>query len=142
VLDDLGLVAALPRFLDEWSKYHHLASNFQMTGKLETRLSPDAETTIYRIAQEAVTNIVKHAHASRVDVVLEVAPDSLLLIIEDDGIGFDPGIGDNHTTGIGIRGMRERCALIGATLQIESTPGKGTAVYLRYPLPESSETRE
>jgi signal transduction histidine kinase len=105
-----------------------------MTGTLATRLSPAAEITFYRIAQESLTNVIKHAHATRVDVVLEARPDSVLLIIEDDGVGFDPGGSDSKPTGIGLVGMRERSALIGATLQVESAAGKGTTVYLRYPL--------
>ena len=89
-LDDLGLTAALPRFLGEWSAYHGLQANFQATGSLPARLSPAAETTFYRVTQEALTNVVKHAHATRVDVVLEGARDSVSLVIEDDGVGFDP----------------------------------------------------
>jgi two-component system, chemotaxis family, CheB/CheR fusion protein len=139
-LDDLGLVAALPRFLDEWAAYHGIPANFQMTGTLAARLSAEAEITFYRIAQEALNNVVKHAHATRVDVVLEAKSDSVLLIVEDDGVGFDSGAADSKPTGIGIVGMHERSGLIGGTLQIESTPGKGTTVYLRYPLqqPEPS----
>ena len=133
-LDDLGLVAALPRFLDEWSTYHGIAAKFQMTGTLPARLSADAEITFYRITQEALNNVVKHAHATRVDVVLEARGDSVLLIIEDDGVGFDPATADGKPTGIGLVGMRERSALIGGTLQVESAPGKGTTIYLRYPL--------
>jgi signal transduction histidine kinase len=133
-LDDLGLVAALPRFLDEWSAYSNIPAKFQMTGTLATRLSPEAEITFYRIAQESLTNVIKHAHATRVDVVLEARPDLVLLIVEDDGVGFEPGGTDSKSTGIGLVGMHERSALIGATLQVESAPGKGASVYLRYPL--------
>ena len=134
ILDDLGLAAALPRYLEEWSAHHGGNARFQTTGLLPQRLAPDVETAFYRVAQEALNNVVKHAHASRVDVVLESRDGAVTLIIEDDGVGFDlaaPGLKDR---GVGLAGMRERAALIGATLQVESTPGKGTAVFLRFSL--------
>ena len=133
VLDDLGLAAALPRFLNEWSAHHGLKTNFQTTGSVPMRLSPDAETAFYRVTQEALTNVIKHAHATRVDVVLEGQHDAVMLLIEDDGVGFDPAMADKTVTGVGLAGMRERAALIGATLQVESAHGKGTTIYLRWP---------
>ena len=84
-LDDLGLAAALPRYLTEWSAHYGIKTNFQSMGKVPARLSPDAETAFYRVAQEALTNVVKHAHATRVDIVLEGLQDTLTLVIEDDG---------------------------------------------------------
>ncbi|HET9194423.1 MAG TPA: ATP-binding protein, partial [Vicinamibacterales bacterium] len=107
--------------------------NFQTTGTVPPRLSPEAETTFYRITQEALTNVVKHAHATRVDVVLEAQRAIVTLVIEDDGIGFEPSAVDK-TTGIGLLGMHERAALIGATVQVESATGRGTTIYLRYPV--------
>jgi two-component system CheB/CheR fusion protein len=141
VLDDLGLAAALPRFLKEWSVHYGIAADFQTTGRVPARLSSEAETMLYRVAQEALNNVFKHAHASRVDVVLEANSQGITLVIEDDGIGFDPAAtdkADKPLTGIGLIGMRERAALLGGTLQVESTPGKGTAIYLRYPLTAAS----
>ncbi len=132
-LDDLGLAAALPRFLNEWSAHYGVKMNFQTTGTVPPRLSPEAETTFYRITQEALTNVVKHAHATRVDVVLEAQRAIVTLVIEDDGIGFEPSAVDK-TTGIGLLGMHERAALIGATVQVESATGRGTTIYLRYPV--------
>ena len=130
-LDDLGLAAALPQFLQEWSAHHGVASRFQ-TGSIPARLPSQVETAFYRIAQESLTNVIKHAHASRVDVVLEAREDAVVLIVEDDGIGFDVTDDTKHS-GIGLAGMRERAALIGATLQVESSPSGGTTVFLRYP---------
>ncbi len=72
-LDDLGLVAAMPRFLAEWSSYHGVPAKFQTTGAITGRLSPEAEITFYRVAQEALNNVIKHADATRVDVVIEGA---------------------------------------------------------------------
>ena len=132
-LDDLGLSAVLPRFLNEWSAHYGLKVNFETTGTVPPRLSPEAETTFYRITQEALTNVVKHAHATRVDVVLEGQRALVRLVIEDDGIGFEPSA-VNKATGIGLLGMHERAALVGATLQVESAPGKGTTIYLRCPV--------
>jgi two-component system CheB/CheR fusion protein len=133
VLDDLGLAAALPRYLAEWSAHYGLTANFQTTGSVPARLPAAAETSFYRVAQEALTNVVKHAHATRVDVVLEGQRDSVTLVIEDDGIGFDATAADKSATGIGLLGMHERASSIGGTLQVESTPGRGTTIYLRYP---------
>ena len=130
-LDDLGLAAALPRFLEQWSQHHQLASEFRTSGIATGDLSPDAELTFYRVTQEALNNVVKHAHASRVDVILEQRDGAVVLLIEDDGVGFDPADGDLTARGIGIAGMRERAALCGATLDIESSVGEGTTVFLR-----------
>jgi two-component system CheB/CheR fusion protein len=132
VLDDLGLAAALPRYLAEWSAHHGIEADFQTTGKIPDRLNGAAETTFYRVAQEALTNVIKHAHATRVDIVLEGQKDVVTLVVEDDGVGFD-ATGSDKESGIGLIGMRERATLIGATLQVESAMGKGTTIYLRYP---------
>ena len=136
VLDDLGLAAALPRFLDQWTAHYGLPTKFQSTGPIAGRLSVDEETAFYRIAQEALTNVVKHAHATRVDVVLEGRADDVILVVEDDGVGFEVILDDARTAGVGLIGMRERASLIGATLQVESGPGKGTTIYLRLPVGE------
>ena len=95
-------------------------------------IPPDVTLCLYRVAQEALTNVIKHAHATRVDVVLEGNREAVTLVIEDDGVGFDAAA-NKTLTGIGLVGMRERAALIGAALQVESTAGKGTTIYLRYP---------
>ena len=133
VLDDLGLVAALPRFLTEWSAHYGVKTNFQTTGNFPPRMSPEAETAFYRVTQEALNNVVKHAHATRVDVVLEGQPNAITLVIEDDGVGFESAAVEKSVTGVGLAGMRERAALIGGALQIETAPGKGTTIYLRWP---------
>jgi signal transduction histidine kinase len=96
-------------------------------------LSPDTEVAYYRVAQEALNNVVKHARASRVDVVLESDEGSVVMVIEDDGVGFDPAERE-QAGGFGLAGMRQRATLIGATLQIESSLGQGAAIYLRCPL--------
>ena len=130
VLDDLGLAAALPRFIREWSKHYAVDAEFRLSGFAAGHLSKEVEVTYYRIAQEALNNVMKHAHASRVDVVLETRDGVVTLCIADDGIGFDmPGDQDRF----GLVGMKERAELVGATLDVESSPGHGTTVYLRSP---------
>jgi PAS domain S-box-containing protein len=133
-LDDLGLTAALPRYVHEWSTHYRIPAEFHAAPSLDGQLSPTAEIAFYRIAQEALNNVVKHAHASRVDVLLEHRDGAMVLVVEDDGVGFEPASQDTAERGLGLAGMRERAALAGATLEIESAPGNGTAVYLRCPL--------
>ena len=133
-LDDLGLRAALANYVQDWSRRVSIPAELHTSGLLDERLSSDAETTLYRIAQEALTNVAKHSRASRVDVILERQADSVLLIVEDDGVGFDANPerdGDASGDGFGLLGMQERASLVDATLEIESTAGKGTTVFLR-----------
>jgi PAS domain S-box-containing protein len=130
-LDDLGLRAALSNYIQDWSRRVSIAAELHTSGLMDHRLASDAETTLYRIAQEALTNVAKHSRARNVDVLLERRADSVLLIVEDDGVGFDPGDGSTEGKGFGLLGMQERAALVGATLQIESAAGKGTTVLVR-----------
>jgi signal transduction histidine kinase len=95
-------------------------------------LTREAEIAIYRIAQEALTNVAKHAHASRVDVMLESRDNGVVLVLEDDGVGFDAANADARDHGIGLLGMREREGLIGARFEVESAPGEGTSIFVRY----------
>jgi two-component system, NarL family, sensor histidine kinase UhpB len=132
-LDDLGLRAALANYLQDWSARVGISAELHTSGLLDDRLASETETTLYRIAQEALTNIAKHAQAKNVDVILERRSDSVLLIVEDDGVGFEPPAanGGRLTQGFGLLGMQERAALVGASLQIESAAGKGTTVFVR-----------
>jgi two-component system CheB/CheR fusion protein len=131
VLDELGLAAALPRFLTEWSAHVGVAAEFHLRGFQTGQLQPDAELAFYRIAQEAMNNVAKHAQASRVDVVLAADDGEVVLIVEDDGLGFDVTTDGESSRGFGLASMEERATLVGATLQIESTPAKGTSVFVR-----------
>ena len=132
-LDDLGLASALPRFLAEWAEHYNIAAEFRLGRFASGQLSPEGEVAFYRIAQEALNNVVKHAHASRVDVLLDAHDGSVVLVVEDDGVGFDPDDALQSDRGLGLLGMRERAALVGASLDIESTPGEGTSVFVRCP---------
>jgi len=130
-LDDLGLRAALANYVQDWSKRVSISAELHTFGLLDDRLGSDAETTLYRIAQEALTNVAKHSRAENVDVILERRSDHVVLIIEDDGVGFDPLDESTAPQGFGLLGMQERAALVGATIQIESAVGKGTTVLVR-----------
>ena len=134
-LDDLGLEAALRRYAAEWSENNGVPVDFHSDGVEAHRLPLQLETTLYRITQEALTNVTRHANAKRVSVLLERRPDHVSLIVEDDGSGFDAGIQASAAQGkLGLLGMRERVTLAGGTLEIESTPGVGTTVFVRVPL--------
>ena len=130
-LDDLGLRAALANYVQNWSDRVGIPATVHTSGLLDHRLAPDAETALYRIAQEALTNVAKHARAKNVEVILERRPDHVLLVIEDDGVGFDPATREDRGQAFGLLGMQERAALVGATLAIESARGKGTTVLVR-----------
>ena len=134
-LDDLGLRAALANYIHEWAERSHVVAELHTSGLLDDRLAPEVETALYRIAQEALNNVAKHSRARRVEVILERRPDCVLLIVEDDGVGFSDTAGDKERRGYGLVGMQERAALVGASLQIESTPGKGTTVLVRIAVP-------
>ena len=133
-LDDLGLFRALPPVLADWSERFGVAVDLQVVGG-EERLPVTVETAIYRVILEGLTNVLKHAEARSVSVVLERYDGELRVVVEDDGKGFDqqaprePG-----DAGLGLSGMRERLALLGGSLTIESTPGFGTTLFIEVPL--------
>ena len=130
-LDDLGLRAALANYVQDWSTRAGIPATLHTSGLLDDRLAGDAETALYRIAQEALTNVAKHARARNVEILLERRVEHVLLIIEDDGVGFDPAATGSGAQGFGLLGMQERAGLVGATLEIESSPGNGTTVLVR-----------
>lgn len=141
VLERLGLAAALTEYAGNWSGRFGICAELHITPSLDTRLASDIETTIYRLAQEALNNVVRHARATRVDIVLEYTDAHVSLIVEDNGIGFSPTAGRTDPEGFGLIGMRERAALAGADFQIESAPGSGTTVILRVPVTAAVESR-
>jgi PAS domain S-box-containing protein len=132
-LDDLGLRAALDNYIQDWSLRVSVSAELHTAGLATDRLASEIETTLYRIAQEALNNIAKHARAGHVEIILERRPDHVSLIVEDDGVGFDPAGVDAERRGFGLLGMQERAALVGASLQIESAPGEGTTIFVRMP---------
>jgi PAS domain S-box-containing protein len=135
-LDDLGLMAALTSYVKRWSKHFGVKAELHEGGMEKDRLTGEIETTLYRIMQEALTNIAKHAGAKNVSILLERRQVQVSLIVEDDGVGFDEGQAFGAINGgFGLLGMRERVLLVGGTLEIESEPGRGTTVAVRIPAP-------
>ena len=138
-LDDLGLYRAISSFSSEWGARYGLHVDVQALGDLG-RLPPDIETAVYRITQEALTNVLKHAKARTVSVVLERKSDRLSVIIEDDGQGLDPNAiapgasGPNSSPRLGLSGIRERVALVGGTMTLELERGVGTTIFITLPL--------
>ena len=132
VLDDFGLVAALERLTETFGEQTGMSVQFQQLLPTSERLPPEVETALYRIVQESLTNIVKHARATSVSVVLTRKDDSVSVVVEDDGVGFEPHLARDG--GIGLVGMRERVALLGGRLAIESRPGAGTTFVAEVPL--------
>jgi PAS domain S-box-containing protein len=132
-LDDLGLRAALANYIQDWSVRVRVSAELHTAGLTTERLASEIETTLYRIAQEALNNIAKHARAGHVEIILERRADQVSMIVEDDGVGFDIAEVDGERRGFGLLGMQERAALVGATVQIESAPGEGTTIFVRMP---------
>jgi two-component system, chemotaxis family, CheB/CheR fusion protein len=141
-LDRLPLVTALSDFVHEWSRHFNIPAEFHTSEMEIDRFPENIETNLYRIAQEALNNIYKHAQATRVDVIFERREDHIVLIIEDSGQGFDMNkvaVQGGEEKGMGLIGMRERAALVGGTLEIESQPGDGTTIIVRAPMPSADE---
>jgi len=133
VLDDKGLVAAARRHVSEFAKTVGVVVDLRVVGSVPRRLSPLVQSTVYRILQEALTNVARHAQARVVGVVLKHDHAVLELVIRDNGVGFDPAAILNEATGLGLHGMQERVALLGGTVRIESRPGPGTIIRVRIP---------
>jgi signal transduction histidine kinase len=137
VLDDLGLNAAISRYIQEFRQLFHIPVDFQVTGFEHKRLPPAMETAVYRILQEAMTNAGKHARAEHISVLLEARDGQVSAIVEDDGQGFqaDRMLRSGLQQGkLGLYGMQERAQQLGGSITIESEPMKGTTIYLRIPI--------
>ena len=135
-LDDFGLEAALAAFVDDWSRRSGIA--IDLHAPLDAaRLAPAIESAIYRIVQEALTNVARHSGATRASVVVERRDGFAHAIVEDDGQGFDMATANDEAelgggyAGLGLLGIRERVALLGGTVDIESSPGHGTTLFAR-----------
>jgi signal transduction histidine kinase len=127
VLDDLGLAAAIT------SVAASVSSDMDIDLHLvDIELASHVEVSVFRIVQEALQNVVKHAGASQVSVILQSDDEGVTLVIEDDGRGFDPEAARSPTS-YGLSGMQERASLLGATLEIRSQPGDGTTLVIRIP---------
>ena len=136
MLDDLGLVPALRWLCEQTEARNDLLVGFTAR-ELPSRLAPEIETACFRIVQESLTNIVRHAGAGRVDIDLRQEGDTLVVCIADDGRGFDLAAMRRQALAgacMGVAGMQERAALIGGQLTVESTPGQGCRLRLCCPL--------
>lgn len=134
-LDDLGLVAALREMAKTVGERSRIAIEVNVTGP-RRRLQPELETILYRVAQEALTNAVRHSQAARIKIELQLAEQSAELLIADDGVGFVPEqvlSAQAPRRAWGLLGMQERVALAGGSFEIESAPGRGTRVKVRVP---------
>lgn len=142
ILDNFALQQALEIYLEEWANRTSIPADYNCSGFDDERLAPELEVTVFRVVQESLTNITRHARARNVTVVLEKQRRQLVVIIADDGDGFDSstldlaaGLGSR----LGLRGMYERVALVSGTLEINSTPGAGTTVFVHIPLTVDAE---
>ena len=136
VLDDLGLVSAVESFVREWSQHFSIPADFHSSGLFEKRLDHEIETNLYRITQEALNNIFKHARPTSVSVLLERRGREVVLVVEDNGVGFDTSNTQTDREsgrGLGLIGMSERAAIVGGRLEVESARGEGTTIFVRVP---------
>jgi signal transduction histidine kinase len=143
LLDDLGLVPTLRWYLERVSGRLNIEIAFQAQG-LQTRLSGDIETTLYRVVQEALTNIAKHADARTVSVRIDCVDNSVVATIEDDGRGFDPRRLERaaHPFGAGLLGMKERVTFMGGQFDVRSRRGKGTKLSIAIPIEKDNALRK
>jgi chemotaxis family two-component system sensor kinase Cph1 len=135
-LDDLGLVAALRKYVSDFATKNGIQVDLQVGEAARRRFPSEMETAAYRITQEALANIVRHASATHVSVVVDLQGSTFTLIIEDDGVGFDikEASSRNPEHRLGLFGMYERASLVGGRLVVESKPEQGTSVFLEVPV--------
>jgi PAS domain S-box-containing protein len=137
-VEELGLLAAVQQHIEEWSAHHQIVAEVESIGWGWERFGAEMETVLYRVIQEALTNVAKHAQAEHVSIILEQRGNTVHLTIEDDGQGFDfeavQHRPDTHHL-MGLLGMRERIGLVGGMFSIETTPGRGTTLLVHIPLP-------
>jgi signal transduction histidine kinase len=139
-LDDEGVETVLQNYVEDWSQRFGIVVDFHSRGFTSQRLPSHLETVLYRIVQEALTNVLKHAQAQRISVLLECRREYVLAIVEDDGIGWNLDTLPSMRQGqgrLGMKGMQERAALVDGTVEIESTPGVGTTVFVRLPIQQA-----
>ena len=144
MLDDLGLAAALRWLVDRQAERAGLVAHFvvQSSG---AQLSPDLATACYRVAQEALTNVVRHARARQVWVDLQQGEEEVYLVIRDDGVGFDPGEARQRAArgeSLGLLGIQERVGLLGGRVAVESEPGRGTTIRAQFPVEPAPSSEE
>jgi len=137
-LDDLGLVKAVRNLATTWSVRCGIEVDLESSQYFPAGISAETETALYRIIQEALTNVAKHSRAKRVSIILLRAAAQVQIIIEDDGCGFDtskPRRAADDKGGLGVSGIQERLSVLGGSLDIESAPQQGTTLIARIPVP-------
>jgi two-component system, NarL family, sensor histidine kinase UhpB len=145
-IDDLGIFKAIEAYVAEWQERYGVRVDIQTFGR-DNLLPPDVAAVLYRLVQEGLNNVLKHAQASKVSLVLERKSEGLALVLEDDGIGFDPEAaprnvsGSGRAPGLGLSGMKERVELLGGKIAVESAPGNGSAIFVQVPLDEPVNVR-
>ena len=136
-LQEKGLAMALSNHINLFRRRQGIDVSLALEG--DERLTPEVEFALYRVAQEALNNVAKHARAQHVRVRLKLQPDEAFLEVCDDGIGFDPTAGVPAGS-FGMIGMRERVSEVGGSLEVESRPGQGTCIRARIPVASGGET--
>ncbi len=131
-LDKVGLVPALNQYIDQFRYQYAIDVVADLEGLTGVRLPDEAETALYRIVQEALVNVARHAQASSVGLILARNGATVTAIVEDDGVGCDP-VRAMHEGRLGLLGMRERAEMLGGTLTIESAPSRGMTVFVEVP---------
>jgi two-component sensor histidine kinase len=131
VLNDLGLVRALRAECGAFEQHHAVPVRFRGAGSADA-IPPPTALCLYRVAQEALRNIARHANAAHVRVTLDADAQPIRLQVQDDGVGFSPGTAACGK-GMGLQGMAERCVAVGGTLEVESKPGAGTTIRATVP---------
>jgi len=137
IIDELGLTAALASYVNEWEKRFAIPTSFGSTGLAGHQLDPEIEINLYRIVQEALNNAAKYARATHVSVLLQKSGNTITLIVEDNGVGFNAAkrlTSREARHGFGLIGMQERTSLISGVLEIESAPGSGTCILVKIPI--------
>jgi signal transduction histidine kinase len=142
LLDDLGLVAALRWYTDRFAKRTAIPTTIVTSIPEGVRLKREIETACFRIIQEALTNVARHSRAKSVSINLKTLGSETVLLVRDDGIGFDPYSVNPQSfpIGLGLRGMEERALALGGRLEVKTQPHKGTE--LRACFPQNGRTRE
>lgn len=133
ILDDLGLKAALQRLLDDFSSRTGVKTLF-VHQPLDHALDKAAATALYRVVQESLSNIARHAKATRVEVEVTIEEEGVVVLVRDDGMGFDRTAVERAEGGLGLLNMRERLLTVQGSCEVESVPGKGTTVSMHVPL--------
>src|SRR5271157_964169 len=144
-LDGCDLPTALNSYAEEWSGHSRVPVQFHCSGDWVARPPSRIEATVYRILQEALNNVSKHARADRVSLIVERQDGHLRAIIEDDGVGFEPDGMVNRTSpmrGLGLLGMKQRVEAVGGSMQVESCPGHGTTIFVRVPVQDVARTAD